>query len=91
MPCLRMERARSVSGSARVSAQCLSIVAGRRSGPVALEVSSECRSCRVCRVRRRVKPVVGACVVTGALLFASSGTDGSVNFVEKVFAKKLAF
>ena len=84
-----MERARSVSGSVSVSAHCLRMVAGRRSGPVALEVSSERSSCRVCRVRRSAKPVVGAGAVVGTSSWLS-GTVGRVNFVEKVTAKVLA-
>ena len=53
-----MERARRVSGKARVCAQRFSRVAGSRSGPVAFEVSSVLRSRRVCRGRRRMKLLV---------------------------------
>ena len=60
-----MERASKVSGRASVSEQCLSSVAGSRSGPVALEVSSELSSRRVCLVRKSMKLLVS---VVGALL-----------------------
>ena len=100
VPCERMERASRVSGRASVLEQCLSRVAGSRSGPVALVVSSELRSRRVCRVRRSTKLLVS---VGGALSFWFSslslsvscvgflGIEGSVNFVENVSAKRSAF
>ena len=90
IPWLRMERASKVSGRASVFAQFLSRVAGSKSGPVAFEVSSEVRSRRVCRVRRSMKLLV---VLVGVWFsfVGVSGTEGSVNFVEKVLAKRFAF
>ena len=91
---MRIERASKVSGRASVSEQCLSSVAGSRSGPVALEVSSELSSRRVCLVRKSMKllvSVVGALLCWFSWLLLSVGTDGSVNLDEKVFAKRLAF
>ena len=98
VPRARMERASRVSGRARVSEQFLSKVAGSRSGPVALQVSSELRSRRVCLVRKSMKllvPVVSACLFSSLSSWFSSGlwvgTEGSVNFDEKVLAKRLVF
>ena len=80
-----MERASKVSGSARVSAQCFRRVAGSLSGPVAFVVSRECKSRRVCLVRRSMKLLVVVEGLSLSLLFSLlSGTEGSVNFVENV-------
>ena len=87
----RILRARRVIGRASERAQCLRIMPGRRSGPVAFVASMEVRRRRVQRVRRREKFDMVGVVSSSCVGVGGVGVAVSRKFRLKVVAKRLAF